>query len=347
MPAKPKSAVNEPEFAHRYPRETSTGVVALLCEGDVNGYEASFLETWAAATLPNTRVAHVWACGTGHSLFGTADAIGRTVRFVVIEDRDFRDLAAALADCQNLKKDRANRGLAILDWRCWRRNEVENYFLDDDILQPVMADAFGCSTADVNDAVDLAVKLLVPFQALQAAIQMTRARWEATDPQCLIGPSRPQWTTRGLAPVDPATIESDLKARLIKWRATLCDNGGLREPWRGDALIDTFKELTTRWATHSSSSAEWREVWAGKEILKYVRQQLCAGRSGWWSCDRVDPRPLHWAAMPNNPSRDAHDRFIEKTLLPKLVNRLVDAVTLSPNEPRWAEFKDLAQVLMT
>lgn len=333
---------NEPLFPNAYPRG---GKVAILCEGDVVGYEAKLLKQWADSVSPGGRLVDVWPCGTSEALFGVADAIGRTVRCVVIEDRDFRDSSEADEACTKIKKDRAERNLAILDWRCWRRNEVENYFLDDDVLLPVMTGAFGCTDAEARDAVANAIRLLVPFQAMHAAFHKVRFLWDEADPAMLLGPTRPRWRPDGLEPVDISQVEKNLQERLVRWQTSVYKDGALREPWKGDAFLTEFRRLVAKWGTPDVGSAVWREVWAGKEVLKLVRQQLCTLRPGWWSADPAKAQSVVWHAMKNNRVRDAHDREVERALLPNLVGRFCQLILAPGTDARNAEFDELAQVV--
>jgi hypothetical protein len=274
-----------------------------------------------------------------------ADAIGRTIPFLVLEDRDFRDEREVDERSKRMKKDRSERNLAILEWRCWRRNEIENYFLDDDVILPVFEKEFGCTVDQVKSAVDKAVGSLAPFQALQAAFHKTRGVWEDSDPSSLLAPSRPSWNANGLEPVDATKLRNDVEARLDKWRAKVVKHGDVLEPWKGETFLAEFDQRIADWANLTSDSPNWREVWAGKEVLKLVRQQLCAGNAGWWSVDPEKPSPVAWHAMKNNRERDAHDREIERALLPALVNRFVDIVTTDQEDLRRAEFDEMAAIL--
>ncbi|MEX1229933.1 MAG: hypothetical protein WEB58_06815 [Planctomycetaceae bacterium] len=338
----------DPLFPDKYPRGTSTGTVAILCEGDMNSYEADFLEKWAsiALPLPNGPVVHVWPCGTGSAVRGMADAIGRTVHIVALLDRDFHEESSIAKVKKKWETDAGKLGWSFLGVCMWGRNEIENYFLDDDVLLPVMTEAFGCDEADVTQAVNVAVKLLVPFQALQYAFHKTRLAWEDSDPaRSLIGPSRPQWMPTGLKAVDANKIEEDLRKRLEKWQVLVSGEDGHREPWKGDEFLSTYQAKVREWSNYSTHSAEWRDAWAGKEVLKLVRQQLAAKKAGWWSADEAKERPVTWSEMKNNRERDAHDRAIENELRPKLVNRLVVVITSNEADPRCEEFNELANLL--
>lgn len=342
----------EPLFPDKYPPGTSTGVVALLCEGPVEGYEAEFLREWSTKAPPKGRRVDVWACGTGAGVRGMADSLGRTVKTAVVLDRDFHDEDSSKAVYKEWATDAEKMGWSFLGVRMWNRNEIENYFLEEDVLLPVMTKAFGCADQDVKNAVDSALKLLVPFQALQAAFQKTRDLWSDTDPAVLLQavdktlPSyKPAWTVTGLTGIDPAQLEKDLPARLVKWRSEVCDKGGLREPWKGDAFLAAYAEAVKKWSAFSFVSPEWRTTLAGKEVLKLVRQQLCAAKGGWWSEDKTNRLPVAWSAMKNNRLRDKHDREVENTLRPDFVGRLVELVVTNPTDTRWAEFAELSAIL--
>src|SRR5947199_269843 len=126
-------------YQDTYPR---AGNIALLCEGDLIGYEASILRKWADLRLGTRPLVDLWPCGTCVALFGVSDAIGRSRPLMVIEDRDYRTTLEASQDCKELKKRRAEREVRVIDWRAWRRNEIENYLIQPEVLFPVMADAF-------------------------------------------------------------------------------------------------------------------------------------------------------------------------------------------------------------
>ncbi len=81
-------------------RYTRAGDVAILCEGDVAGYEAAMLSTWTDVSLGRGPLVDVWACGTSSALFGLSDAIGRARPLFVIEDRDYRTPSEAAEDCK-------------------------------------------------------------------------------------------------------------------------------------------------------------------------------------------------------------------------------------------------------
>src|SRR5260370_38574248 len=93
-------------YSSRYPRQ---GKFAILCEGDIAGYETDLLERWFALQAAHVFV-DVWPCGTKTAIFGIADALGRAIPFFVIEDRDYRTIDQAQKDCQAELKDGKARG---------------------------------------------------------------------------------------------------------------------------------------------------------------------------------------------------------------------------------------------
>ena len=119
-----------------------------MCEGDLSGYEAAILGRWLRERTPTDKTVDVRPCGTSEALFGMADAIGRAVRVIVIEDRDFRSPDRAKAECDSTCTEREERNLAMRGWLCWSWNEIENYFLDDEVLLPAMKEIFECADAD-------------------------------------------------------------------------------------------------------------------------------------------------------------------------------------------------------
>src|SRR5438105_3793793 len=111
-------------YPSAYPRP---GQVALLCEGDLIGYEATFFQKWTGTELGNEPLVDIWTCGTATSIIGISDAIGRSRPIFVIEDRDFRSVDESLADCAQIRKDREGRDVRVIAWSSWNRSEIENY----------------------------------------------------------------------------------------------------------------------------------------------------------------------------------------------------------------------------
>ncbi len=319
--------------------------VALLCEGDVIGYESQFLSRWFRSPNAGSLKIDVWACGTGHGLRAIADSYGREVKIVGIEDRDFRSDEQASADCQNRLQDLEGRGVAVRGWFAWGRNEIENYFLDDKILNPVMVNWFGCKDDDVNKALDTAVQSLKVFQAVQASVYGIRRWWEHTDPavsfrgsECLYVGGRPNWTENGLASPDKEQIKEKLLVALNRWRERFAgDKTKTPLPEKAD-MEKVFDEYTQVHPVQNVEADVWRTDWAGKEILKLVRQQLAHsfGRDYGGRLRDIlkqqgielgDTIPWHrW----NRQTRDSIDRELEHEIQSRLVKQLFEDAANNP-----------------
>lgn len=98
----------------------------------------------------------------------------------------------------------------------------------------------------------------------------------------------------------------------------------------GQQLLEDFDSKCTEWANLSYESEVWRRDWACKEVIKHVRMSLAGRRGGWWSRGSTGT-PVDWESLKDETTRAAHDRIIERTAQPKLVQivarRLVDDAT--------------------
>ena len=318
---------------------------ALLCEGDRTGYEAALLREWRDAEVPNEKKFDIWPCGTSDGLFAMADAIGRTVRIVAVEDRDFRDVNQAEADCKVKFADRERRNIAMRGWMAWQRNEVENYLLDQSVLNPAMIFVYRCTNADVLTALDQAITLLYPFQALQGALADVRRGWDATDPSMLHVASRPVWTASGLQPVDPALVESTLVKTCGDWRDKFIASGKAKEPFLGQQVVDSYKARLATCAAITRVSPAWLTDWAGKEILKLVRQQLASKFEGPGREPNRRIPPVQWHTLKNSAERNALDREIERAIQPTLVKELWNHAKNNSNAPIRADLTRLQMLL--
>ncbi len=314
--------------------------VALLCEGDVIGYEAQLLGRWYRTQTAGGLRVDVWACGTGHGMRAMADAFGREVKIVGIEDRDFRsDQEAQQDSIDRFTELDQRRGVAVRGWFTWSRNEVENYFLDDDILIPVMKEWFGCKSEDVKSAVELSVKSLAVFQAVQASVYRIRRWWEASDPAAgqtgspsLYVGGRPLWGENGLKAVDTKEVEARLVDAFDQWRARFAAAGTSKSPPPGrEELLGIFRQWSTASPESGNGVANWRTDWAGKEILKIVRQQLAfrfgtqyggelGSKLGKQGIKPGDAIPWHKL---QRSDREAIDRELEHEMQPRLVKQLL------------------------
>lgn len=158
------------------------GDVILLCEGDLIGYETALLRRWTAERLRTTPLVDVLACGTASAAWGMSDALGRSRPVMVIEDRDFRTVEEATSDCQRHKSDREDREVTVAGWKAWCRNEIENYFLELEVLLPVMAEWFACPEDHVRDILADLLPSLAVFQATEYALYRARRQWTEGDP---------------------------------------------------------------------------------------------------------------------------------------------------------------------
>ena len=317
--------------------------VALLCEGDVIGYEAQLLGRWFRSQAAGALKIDVWACGTGHGLRAIADSFGREVKIVGIEDRDFRTESQSEQDCVECFNDLdSRRGVAVRGWFTWGRNEVENYFLDDEILTPVMIGWFGCTHDDVKEALRTAVGSLAAFQAVQAAVYGVRRWWENTDPAVGVADSaslyvggRPSWKDGKLAPADSAAIKQKLLETFDKWRDRHAgDKAKTHVPEKAD-IAKVFDQWAAGTPDQTLGADRWRADWAGKEILKLVRQQLAhrfgtnygANLGKLLSQQRIEPKQsIPWHKW-NRKTCDSIDRELEHEMQSHLVKQLIEFAT--------------------
>ena len=264
---------NAPLFPENY---SGSGKFAILCEGDLTGYEAAILGRWLRERVPTTETVDVRPCGAGEALIGMADAIGRSVRVIVVEDRDFRSADRAKNECARKCAEREDRGLAMRGWVAWTRNEIENYFLDDEVLVPAMREAFECSDADTKAARDEAIKALYVFQVVQAAASDADVAWAELAKARRLGGGKPKWSAAGLEAPQAATIRTNLERHIKGAQRKVYKNNAYQEPLLGKALLDAFDARLRVWSADPLPDAVWKQEWAGKEVLKLVRQQLAS-----------------------------------------------------------------------
>jgi hypothetical protein len=307
------------------------GDVLILCEGDAIGYETELLKLWADSTDLSGRFVKVMACGTSEALYGVADAVGRTVPIIVIEDRDFRTIEEARKDCEKKFKNREGRNVAMRGWFAWRRAEIENYFTDDDILPPVFADAFSTHEDEVRLAIRESLAHLCTSQALEYALYRVRKNWLSTDANRSLRVECVRRTADGEVALVAAEVRQKLKGRLEKWQKSLHDGNTWEDPMAGEQLLFDFDAKCNAWAALNYHEPVWRQDWACKEVVKYVRMKMAGSKAGWWSLPSSPQVPVDWTSMQDAKTRDAHDRVLERTLQPKLVKAL--ATRLANNDP--------------
>lgn len=308
-------------YATRYPR---SGQLAVLCEGDIAGYEADLLEQWTARQ-PSMGFVDVWPCGTKTAIYGISDAIGRGIPTCVIEDRDYRTVEMAQKDCKANQKDRQGRGVTIEFWRSWRRNEIENYFIEPLVVCPVFARAFATS----EDIVSATLQDVIAKTATDQALQFTLAGFRDRFPKgerdvggVSRADGRPKWSEGGIQAPERNTVERLLGGVVSNALEKLETQG---RPNRKH-FIRMFGDKCDEWTDAQLDDSKWRVDWAGKEILQWVRISLSA-KCGWPDSngDRV---AVDWASISRN-ARDEKDREIEKALQPRLVKRFLQLL-MSP-----------------
>jgi hypothetical protein len=267
-----------PRYLSRYPRQ---GKVAILCEGDLAGYEADLLEKWFARQTPPLFI-DVWPCGTKTAIFGMADAVGRAIPFSVIEDRDYRSLEQARNDCDASLKDRKDRGAHVRSWRTWNRHEIENYFIEPEVVTPVLARWFGASEADVVARMEQVITLSAVDQAAQYALSNLRS--SLPDAQKTVGglpraDARPQWSDKTRTIVAPARelVEQKLTEVVQASSKRFTEKSQKVDP---AIILGSFRIQADIWSKVKLSDQAWRCDWAGKEILLSVCRWL-AGEFGW------------------------------------------------------------------
>ncbi len=337
---------NAPLFASSYPRP---GSIALICEGDVVGYEKAFLDLWVrerAGTDKGVKDPDIWPCGTREALSGMADAVGRSAYVIVVEDRDFRLPADAAAECESKLKDRERRGVAMRAWMTWRRNEFENYFLDPKLLVPTAAKHFECSEADVEAALGLAVRQLLAHQASAYVRAAARAKCGTVEPAWDLGPTRPQFTVNGPQPPDPAKIRDGIRQACAAWSTEV--GKALCKPGCCDELTSLYDQRLAAWQNLTPASPEVLADWAGKEVLQFVRQYLASK----FAAPAVYPQPpterlvgpTRWHTL-NREKRDEQDRAIERAMQKPLVDALWRHTEENPSSDMAQSLLQIEQLL--
>lgn len=303
-------------YLSAYPRP---GQVALLCEGDVIGYEATLFQKWTGAELGNQPLVDIWSCGTSTSILGISDAIGRSRPIFAIEDRDFRTIEEARDYCSRIRGNREDRGIKIISWSTWNRCEIENYLLESDVLLPVFRTAFGCSDDDIIGALNEILPALALFQASQYARSLARHIWLSVDPTSALLSglhSRPEWKDSKIVLPEydafRAGLEKNRESWTTKMHAIQCD------------VIGDFDAKYNLWKGCQWQDDFWRSDWAGKEVLHWLRMAM-TNRFGW----PVDPESggrevLNWTM--GHEKREAQDRPIEAALRPRMIDQFLAAL---------------------
>jgi hypothetical protein len=333
---------NQPLYPNAKPVD---GDVLILCEGDAVGYESKLLKAWADGTDLTGRFVKVFACGTSTAFYGVADAIGRTVPIIIVEDRDFRTIEEARTECNKQMKNREGRSIAMHGWVAWRRAEIENYFTDDALLPSVFAEVFDCTPDAVRDAVRSALGLLSVSQALEYALYRARKSWLSTDANRALRVESLKWSAAGQTALPAEEVKAKLEKRLIKWQQSLHDGTTWEDPMAGQQLLADFEAKCSEWAKLTYEDVAWRRDWACKEVVKRVRMTLTQTKPGWWSVAGISDAPVVWTTFKDDKERDEHDRFIERTVQPMLVTAVVERLKTDAGFDLRMELDDLAAII--
>lgn len=328
-------------YQHRYPRQ---GSIALLCEGDVAGFEVDLLEKW---TIKRTGVlVDVWPCGTKTSLFGVSDAIGRSRPIAVLEDRDFRTQEEASEYCKEMAEDRGDRAVDVKFWRTWRRNEIENYLIEPDILVPVIARQFDLSGDGVKARLQQVVSAFGVDQAAQQAIHRFRSLLSGKHPKrYIVGLPRKKYrptfgdSYSAVVVPDYDSVRSMLMGEFEKKKMQLAADQQLLDQGI-EEILSQFNEVAANWRNESLAGDAWREDWAGKDLLLFLFRWLAA-EVGWFDTFKTK-QLIDWNSL-NREEAEAKEREILAEVQPHLVAELLDYLDKNQSSVigrEWCELTD-------
>jgi hypothetical protein len=245
-------------------------------------------------------------------------------------------------------------------WLAWSRNEIENYFLDDEVLFPAMREAFDSTDADTKAARDEAIKGLHVFQAVQAAVAETDIAWAKLENARRVGGGRPKWTSAGLTVPVVANVRTALDTHVKSWQKKVYDNSAFQEPLLGKNILDTFDARLTDWSVDPLPDAIWKQEWAGKEVLKLVRQKLASrfgapsesrqtriGTVDWFKVgDDILEADKTKKAKLQEQARGALDRDIERAIQPVLIKHLWAHLKVASTADMNADFEAIAKCFL-
>jgi hypothetical protein len=306
-------------YVNRYPGQ---GRVAVLCEGDLAGYEADLI----ARLTAQYGYVDVMPCGTKTAIFGMCDAIGRSIPVVALEDRDYRNCEDARADCNRSMRDRQARGVQVRVWRAWQRNEIENYLVEPSIVIPTLAAAFGVEDQAVEDRLTRVVKGLGVDQAAQwtiSAFQTTLPEASDFRPGLPHKTARPQWTTGEQAMVVPPieVVRVQLRCRFEEVAKAF----GRKASALGiDDLLSQFEDKNKQWSGLAITEDPWRIDWSGKEVLTSLCRWL-ASDFGWPADGISERKAVDWEVLSSERRDGVVDREIASVLQPYLVQSFCEA----------------------
>ncbi len=301
----------------RYPRN---GQFAILCEGDLAGYEVDMLESWSAE-FPELGLVDVWPCGTKTAIYGVSDAIGRSIPLLVIEDRDHRTTQRAEKDCRGNLKDRTDRGVRMTAWRSWARSEIENYLVEPSVMFPVFREVFSVSDEQLSSYLQVILTNTACDQALQMALSEARSAFPKGEKD--VGginksKGRPNWQDSKIVVPETDTVRLLFSTLLTDSLARLAPE---KLP-KVDTFVSSFDDKLAAWASMQVDNDEWKVNWAGKEVMAWLRKILSA-EIGWFDKSHPGTRQkIDWQSLTPNAAGE-WDRRIERALQPRLVNEFL------------------------
>jgi hypothetical protein len=204
---------------------------------------------------------------------------------------------------------------------------VENYLLDPGVLLPVFRAAFGCGDDDIIKALNEILPALALFQASQHAMARARRTWSSTDPASVLPSeirSRPEWKDNGIISPDYEAFRAGLEKNGQAWieqiRTVQCD------------VVGDFDAKFNVWKGCQWEDSFWRNDWAGKEILHWLRIVM-THRFG-WTVDAESGRreALNWTM--SRGKRETQDRKIEAALRPRMIDQFLTALPTLSKEIR-------------
>ena len=134
--------------------------------------------------------------------------------------------------------------------------------------------------------------------------------------------------------------------RAAQWHQDLGDADRWSSPADVATVLKCFDDKCDMWSSLDANDDEWSMNWACKEVLKHVRMNLASRSSGWWSVPSIPGLPVDWANM-NRAQSDAHDRFIERELQPKLIHRVASRLAdPAIDDPLSREMNELKQAIL-
>jgi len=326
-------------YRDRYPR---FGKLAVLCEGDVAGFEVDMIEKWTAFE----GYVDVWPCGTKTAIYGVSDAIGRSVPTIAIEDRDYRSIKEAGKECRAKAQDRSKRAVNLVDWLYWQRHEIENYLIEPAVMLPVLSAVFQQHENTVFDRLAEVVDCSRVDHVAQCLIARLRAQLPSpVASKYILGlprdSARPKWNAskRKIESPPKETVLSVLQKKVEDVIDRFRNEAGAV---CADSVREDFDRCYEDSRKGSVQSEKWRVDWAGKDILIRLLRWL-AGEFGWPSSGGNQLERIQWEKLKSSDAA-AREREMLEVLQPRLVQSFL--VFLDGQDPKneirseWSRLRD-------